>query len=106
MSGHQTAPASFLREAHVEGLELKFKTGDSCTLYYPYLLRSRLDVTGSIDLQFSTDKVVIEGRHLQALYDTLRDKAVKWIREADWESTRYRDDEEPFVRSITVTPVA
>jgi len=106
MSGHQTAPACFLREAHIEGLELKFKTGDSCTLYYPYLLRSRLDVTGSIDLQFSTDKVVIEGRHLQKLYDTLRDKAVKWIREAEWDDARYHDDEEPLVRSIVVTPVA
>jgi hypothetical protein len=107
MREHQTAPACFLREAHGEGLELKFKTGDSCTLYYSYLLRSRLDVTGSIELQFSTDKVVIEGRHLQKLYDTLRDKAVKWIREADWDSTRYSDsDKEPFVRSIVVTPVA
>ena len=88
-----------------EGLELRFKTGDSCTLYYPYLLRSRLDITGSIELQFSTDKVVIEGRHLQRLYDSLKEKRVSWIREADWDSARYRDDEEPLVRSIAVTPV-
>lgn len=97
-------PACFMTLSSAEGLELRFKTGDSCTLYYPYLLRSRLDITGSIELQFSTDKVVIEGTHLRKLYDPLKDKHVSWIREADWDSTRYSDAQEPFVRSIVVTP--
>ena len=85
-------------------LELQFKTGDSCTLYYPYLLRSRLDVTGSIELQFSTDKVIIEGQRLKGLYNSLKKKHVTWIREAGLNSDSIISDE-PFVRSITVTPV-
>jgi len=105
MREQTSPPACFMVLSNSEGLELRFKTGDSCTLYYPYLLRSRLDITGSIELQFSTDKVVIEGRHLQRLYDSLKEKRVSWIREADWDSARYRDDEEPLVRSIAVTPV-
>ena len=105
MREQTSPPAFFMVHSNSEGLELRFKTGDSCTLYYPYLLRSRLDITGSIELQFSTDKVVIEGRHLQRLYDSLKEKRVSWIREADWDSARYRDDEEPLVRSIAVTPV-
>jgi len=105
MSDTTKSPACFEVSSTSGELELQFKTGDSCTLYYPYLLRSRLDITGSIEIQFSTDKVVIEGRHLQRLYDSLKEKRVSWIREADWDSARYRDDEEPLVRSIAVTPV-
>ena len=104
MSDTTKSPACFEVSSTSGELELQFKTGDSCTLYYPYLLRSRLDVTGSIELQFSTDKVVIEGQRLKGLYNELKKKHVTWIREAGLNSDSIISDE-PFVRSITVTPV-
>ena len=104
MSDTTKSPACFEVSSTSGELELQFKTGDSCTLYYPYLLRSRLDVTGSIELQFSTDKVVIEGQRLKGLYNELKKKHVTWIREVGWDSDSLISDE-PFVRSITVTPV-
>ncbi len=104
MSDTTKSPACFEVSSTSGELELQFKTGDSCTLYYPYLLRSRLDVTGSIELQFSTDKVIIEGQRLKGLYNSLKKKHVIWIREAGWNSDSIISDE-PFVRSITVTPV-
>jgi len=104
MSDTTKSPACFEVSSTSGELELQFKTGDSCTLYYPYLLRSRLDVTGSIELQFSSDKVVIEGQRLKGLYNSLKKKHVTWIREAGLNSDSIISDE-PFVRSITVTPV-
>jgi hypothetical protein len=104
MSDTTKSPACFEVSSTSGELELQFKTGDSCTLYYPYLLRSRLDVTGSIELQFSTDKVIIEGQRLKGLYNSLKKKHVTWIREAGLNSDSIISDE-PFVRSITVTPV-
>jgi len=84
-------------------LELKSKTRDCWALSYAYLLSVHYDVTGSIELQFSSAKVVIEGRELQPLYDALKNQTVTSIREADLDGGMAGSGA-TFVRSIAVTP--
>ena len=67
---------------------MQSKTRDCWALSYAYLLSLRYDVTGSIEIQFSSAKVVIEGQQLKSLYDALKEQTVVSIREADLESER------------------
>jgi len=63
------------------------------------------DVTGSIELQFSSAKVVIDGEQLKSLYDALKEQIVVSIREADLESERSSGGM-TFIQSIVLNPVA
>jgi hypothetical protein len=67
-------PLPFFKTDHarVLTLELQSKTRDCGALSYAYLLSLHYDVTGSIELQFSSAKVVIEGQQLKSLYDALK----------------------------------
>ena len=91
--------------ARVLTLELQSKTRDFWALSYAYLLSVHYDVTGSIELQFSSAKVVIEGQQLKSLYDALKEQTVVSIREADLEGERPTGGV-TFVQSIAVNPVA
>ena len=91
--------------AHVLTLELQTKTRDCWALSYAYLLSLHYDVTGSIEIQFSSAKVVIEGQQLKSLYDALKEQTVVSVREADQDSDRASIGV-TFVQSIAVNPVA
>ena len=91
--------------ARVLTLELQSKTRDCWALSYAYLLSLHYDVTGSIELQFSSAKVVIEGQQLKPLYDALKEQTVVSIREADLEGER-PTGVVTFVQSVAVNPVA
>ena len=91
--------------AHVLTLELQSKTRDCWALSYAYLLSVHYDVTGSIELQFSSAKVVIEGQQLKSLYDALKEQTVVSIREADAECERSSGGV-TFIPSISVSPTA
>jgi hypothetical protein len=91
--------------ARVLTLELQSKTRDFWALSYAYLLSVHYDVTGSIELQFSSAKVVIEGEQLKSLYDALKEQIVVSIREADLESERSSGGM-TFIQSIVLNPVA
>lgn len=91
--------------ARVLTLELQSKTRDCWALSYAYLLSVHYDVTGSIELQFSSAKVVIEGEQLKSLYDALKEQIVVSIREADLESERSSGGM-TFIQSIVLNPVA
>jgi hypothetical protein len=99
-------PLPFFKTGHARGLtlELQSKTRDCWALSYAYLLSVHYDVTGTIELQFSSAKVVIEGQHLKSLYDALKEQTVVSIREADLESERSSGGAS-FVQSIAVNPV-
>jgi len=102
-------PLPFFKTGHarVLTLELQSKTRDCWALSYAYLLSVHYDVTGSIELQFSSAKVVIEGQQLKSLYDALKEQTVVSIREADLESDRSNGGTGmTFVQSIAVNPVA
>ena len=102
-------PLPFFKTDHARGLtlELQSKTRDCWALSYAYLLSVHYDVTGSIELQFSSAKVVIEGQQLKSLYDALKEQTVVSIREADLESDRSNGGTGmTFVQSIAVNPVA
>ena len=102
-------PLPFFKTGHARGLtlELQSKTRDCWALSYAYLLSVHYDVTGSIELQFSSAKVVIEGQQLKSLYDALKEQTVVSIREADLESDRSNGGMGmTFVQSIAVNPVA
>jgi len=102
-------PLPFFKTDHARGLtlELQSKTRDCWALSYSYLLSVHYDVTGSIELQFSSAKVVIEGQQLKSLYDALKEQTVVSIREADLESDRSNGGTGmTFVQSIAVNPVA
>ena len=100
-------PLPFFRVGHARALtlELQSKTRDCWALSYAYLLSLHYDVTGSIDLQFSSAKVVIEGQQLKSLYDALKEQTVVSIWEADLEGERSTGGV-TFVQSIAVNPVA
>ena len=100
-------PLPFFKAGHarVLTLELQSKTRDCWALSYAYLLSLHYDVTGSIEIQFSSAKVVIEGQHLKSLYDALKEQTVVSIREADQDSGRASVGV-TFVQSIAVNPVA
>jgi len=100
-------PLPFFKVGHarVLTLELQSKTRDCWALSYAYLLSLHYDVTGSIELQFSSAKVVIEGQQLKSLYDALKEQTVLSIREAESESDRCGGGM-TFVQSISVNPVA
>jgi hypothetical protein len=100
-------PLPFFKTGHARALtlELQSKTRDCWALSYAYLLSVHYDVTGSIELQFSSVKVVIEGQQLKSLYDALKEQTVVSIREADLESERSSGGV-TFVQSIVVNPVA
>jgi len=100
-------PLPFFKVGHarVLTLELQSKTRDCWALSYAYLLSLHYDVTGSIELQFSSAKVLIEGQQLKSLYDALKEQTVVSIREADLEGER-SIGAVTFVQSITVNPVA
>ena len=99
-------PLPFFKTGHARGLtlELQSKTRDCWALSYAYLLSVHYDITGSIELQFSSAKVVIEGQQLKSLYDALKEQTVVSIREADLESERSSGGM-TFVQSIAVKPV-
>jgi len=92
-------------QSRVLTLELQSKTRDCWALSYAYLLSLHYDVTGSIELQFSSAKVVIEGQQLKSLYDALKEQIVVSIREADSESERSSGGV-TFIQSISVSPTA
>ena len=100
-------PLPFFKTGHarVLTLELQSKTRDCWALSYAYLLSVHYDVTGSIELQFSSAKVVIEGQQLKSLYDALKEQTVASIREADLESEQSTGGV-TFVQSIAVNPTA
>ena len=100
-------PLPFFKTGHTRilTLELQSKTRDCWALSYAYLLSLHYDVTGSIELQFSSAKVVIEGRQLKPLYDALKEQTVASIREADLESEQSTGGV-TFVQSIAVNPTA
>jgi hypothetical protein len=100
-------PLPFFKTGHarVLTLELQTKTRDCWALSYAYLLSLHYDVTGSIELQFSSAKVVIEGQQLKSLYDALKEQIVVSIREADSESERSSGGV-TFIQSIAVSPAA
>ena len=100
-------PLSFFKTGHarVVTLELQSKTRDCWALSYAYLLSLHYDVTGSIEIQFSSAKVVFEGQQLKSLYDALKEQTVVSIREADLEGERSTGGV-TFVQSIAVIPVA
>ena len=100
-------PLPFFKTGHarVLTLELQSKTRDCWALSYAYLLSLHYDVTGSIELQFSSAKVVIEGQQLKSLYDALKEQTVISVREADQDSDRASVGV-TFVQSIGVNPVA
>jgi len=100
-------PLPFFKTGHtrVLTLELQSKTRDCWALSYAYLLSLHYDVTGSIELQFSSAKVVIEGQQLKSLYDALKEQTVASIREADLESEQSTGGV-TFVQSIAVNPTA
>ena len=100
-------PLPFFKVGHarVITLELQSKTRDCWALSYAYLLSLHYDVTGSIELQFSSAKVVIEGQQLKSLYDALKEQIVVSIREADSESERSSGGV-TFIQSISVSPTA
>jgi hypothetical protein len=100
-------PLPFFKTGHarVVTLELQSKTRDCWALSYAYLLSLHYDVTGSIEIQFSSAKVVIEGQQLKSLYDALKEQTVISVREADLESERSNGGA-TFVQSIAVNPVA
>ena len=100
-------PLPFFKTGHarVLTLELQTKTRDCWALSYAYLLSLHYDVTGSIELQFSSAKVVIEGQQLKSLYDALKEQTVISVREADQDSDRASIGV-TFVQSIAVNPVA
>jgi hypothetical protein len=100
-------PLPFFKTGHarVLTLELQSKTRDCWALSYAYLLSLHYDVTGSIELQFSSAKVVIEGQQLKSLYDALKEQIVVSIREADSESERSSGGV-TFIQSISVSPAA
>jgi hypothetical protein len=100
-------PLPFFKVSHARALtlELQSKTRDCWALSYAYLLSLHYDVTGSIELQFSSAKVVIEGQQLKSLYDALKEQTVVSIREADLEGERSSGGV-TFVQSIAVNPVA
>jgi hypothetical protein len=88
--------------ARIAVLKLRFKTGNTHSFCYAYLLDQDHDITGSIELQFSNAKVIIEGQYLHRLADALDEQKVTSIREAD------SDIDRPglktlFVRSIRFT---
>ena len=100
-------PLPFFKTGHtrVLTLELQSKTRDCWALSYAYLLSLHYDVTGSIEIQFSSAKVVIEGQQLKSLYDALKEQTVASIREADSESERSSGGV-TFIQSISVSPAA
>jgi hypothetical protein len=100
-------PLPFFKTGHtrVLTLELQSKTRDCWALSYAYLLSLHYDVTGSIEIQFSSAKVVIEGQQLKSLYDALKEQTVASIREADLESEQSTGGV-TFVQSIAVNPTA
>jgi predicted trehalose synthase len=100
-------PLPFFKTGHarVLTLELQSKTRDCWALSYAYLPSVHYDVTGSIELQFSSAKVVIEGQQLKSLYDALKEQTVVSIREADAECERSSGGV-TFIQSISVSPTA
>ena len=100
-------PLPFFKTGHtrVLTLELQSKMRDCWALSYAYLLSLHYDVTGSIEIQFSSAKVVIEGQQLKSLYDALKEQTVASIREADLESEQSTGGV-TFVQSIAVNPTA
>ena len=99
-------PLPFFKTGHarVLTLELQSKTRDCWALSYAYLLSLHYDVTGSIEIQFSSAKVVIEGQQLKSLYDALKEQTVVSIREAELEGERSSGGA-TVVQSIAVIPL-
>ena len=99
-------PLPFFKTGHARGLtlELQSKTRDCWALSYAYLLSVHYDVTGSIEIQFSSAKVIIEGQQLKSLYDALKEQTVVSIREADLEGDKSSVGT-AFVQSIAVNSV-
>jgi len=100
-------PLPFFKTGHARVLTLEFqsKTRDCWAPSYAYLLSLHYDVTGSIGIQFSSAKVIMEGQQLKSLYDALKEQTVVSIREAELEGERSSGGV-TYVQSIAVNSAA
>jgi hypothetical protein len=85
-------------------LELITKTRDAWAFPYAYLMSLHHDITGSIELNFTTVKVIIEGRNLAKLYKAILEQLVSTIYEADPDKQPTVGDS-TLIRSITITQI-
>lgn len=80
-------------------VDFRVRTGDSIALPYSYLTEAKFNASSGILLRFVGHDVRIAGRNLRALFDSLREHKVTWIRETQEGSVA---DERPEVISIGI----
>lgn len=62
-------------------VRFRFETDDVCALAYAYLIAVRFSKSGVITLEFTTHKVEIKGRRLEALFGSLVNHQVIAVRQ-------------------------
>lgn len=83
-------------------LELQFNDGSRSCFSYTDLLWFNYDPAEGIDLDFGGILVTIQGRgFVPRLFNSLKQKRVAWIKEADVELQDHQDNE-TFVQKISV----
>ena len=84
-------------------LELRFASGESQALAYSYLSRTRFDSTAGMMLHFAGVTVVVTGRKLRPLYESVLLHRVTWIQAMDsHQLEEIRDPEETLVTGIGI----
>lgn len=90
------------RRGQILTLDIRFANGNRMGLGYPYLSATDFDASGVLTLHFAGRRVIVEGIHLEPVYEALLNHAVGFLREQDAERDAMIEGE-PFIQCITVT---
>ena len=86
-------------------LNIKLQSRDAWAFPYTYLAHIQFIASGKLWLLYTTRAVLIEGRNLQELYETLVAGEVQWIREGNEKLENSVPEKEPFIAKITILSV-
>ena len=85
-------------------LELQFSNGlQTCFSYTDLLWFNHDPENGCIDLAFGDFLVTIKGRGLKPIFESVKQKRVGWVKEADAQLQDHKGNE-TFIQEISITP--
>jgi hypothetical protein len=108
---HEPEVEDAIRDAHQPGrvgasvsimLDLKMADGSIESFDYAYLRRATFQEGDKITLRFGKSRVIIEGRHLHALRDSITERRARFVHEGTDTELGLRAEDESHIDRIAI----
>jgi hypothetical protein len=108
---HEPEVEDAIRDTHQPGrvgtsvsimLDLKMANGDIESFDYAYLARATFQMGDKITLRFGKSRVIIEGRHLHALRDSITERRARFVHEGTDTELGLKPEDEPHIDRIYI----